>query len=354
MWIEIKNFSNYEVNPYECKVRNKKTNNELKPIINEYPRVKMKNDIGVYKSIYCHRLFMQLLPGNGNQVNHKDGNKLNWNISNLELVTQSENIQHFIKNNKNKLKTNSGKDFIIYNKITNTEMYFPNVIDGARYIIKYYVLNIGLKHTKHLILNTIKTGEIYFKDHVFIYYNFKINKKDFKEYNNSGYLISTKGEIYSTKNNKLMNPVLYNDYYHIFLHINNKKIKKSIHRLVAETHIPNPDNLPVVDHIDKNKLNNCVDNLRWSTISDNAKNVDVDYTNYETSNMKPLIAKNKDGKIIYIFRAINHIENIGFKVSTLEKKLNRKTIYYKGLYWEKVSREDFYKLKSAEVCQTNC
>lgn len=45
-----------------------------------------------------------------------------------------------------------------------------------------------------------------------------------------------------------------------------------IHRLVAQTFIPNPDNKPQVDHIDTNKSNNCVDNLRWATHSENMNN----------------------------------------------------------------------------------
>ena len=54
-----------------------------------------------------------------------------------------------------------------------------------------------------------------------------------------------------------------NGYFFCNLCKNGKTENKCIHRLVAETFIPNPSNLPQVNHKDENKENNCVDNLEW-------------------------------------------------------------------------------------------
>ena len=48
-----------------------------------------------------------------------------------------------------------------------------------------------------------------------------------------------------------------------------KKFKYSVHRLVAETFLKNPENRPIVMHVDDNPQNNSVKNLRWGTYSEN-------------------------------------------------------------------------------------
>lgn len=50
-----------------------------------------------------------------------------------------------------------------------------------------------------------------------------------------------------------------------------KAKKMTLHRLLAEAFVPNPHELPCVNHKDGNKLNNAIDNLEWCSYSDNLK-----------------------------------------------------------------------------------
>jgi hypothetical protein len=87
------------------------------------------------------------------------------------------------------------------------------------------------------------------------------------------YLIYEDGRVWSKITNKYLKNCLNNDgYYRVGLFNNKKKKFYSIHRLLALHFIPNPDNKDFVDHIDRNKTNNSLENLRWATRSENNQN----------------------------------------------------------------------------------
>jgi len=89
----------------------------------------------------------------------------------------------------------------------------------------------------------------------------------------SNYLIYDNGVVFSKKRNKFMKPQKNQlGYERILLSKNGKQKRFSIHRLVALHYIPKIEGKNVVDHIDGNKLNNNVNNLRWTTIIENCNN----------------------------------------------------------------------------------
>lgn len=97
--------------------------------------------------------------------------------------------------------------------------------------------------------------------------------KDIK--NHEGlYQVSNLGRIRSLYNYKrngtnILKPRLKHNYYQIGLRKDSIRKWYQVHRLVAQAFIPNPDNLPQVNHKDENKLNNNVDNLEWCTVAYN-------------------------------------------------------------------------------------
>ena len=208
--INIKNY--YEVSNLG-NVRNKNTNRILKSFDDKgYRTIGLRNNKKTQKNYFVHRLvaivFLGLDENNKETVvHHINSNTICNHINNLELCTSSQNAI-YAQNNK-KRRTFGG-----YACDLNNEEW--------KYIIGYEDL----------------------------------------------YMISNYGRVKNNKNYLLIPSI--KEYKAVGLSKNSKQKSYRIHRLVAMAFIENPNNYPVVNHKDGNKLNNHVDNLEWCTKSQNS------------------------------------------------------------------------------------
>lgn len=137
--------------------------------------------------------------------------------------------------------------------------------------------------------------------------------KDIKNYEGL-YQVSNLGRVKSlprNTNNQYKNGVIRQNiirgkgYYYINLYNKSTKLF-TIHRLVAEAFIPNPSNLPCINHIDGNKLNNRIDNLEWCSYSNNE--IHAYKHNLKTPLFKKVNQYDLDGNFIKTWNSIKEAE----------------------------------------------
>ena len=211
----------------------------------------------------AHRLILEaFLPNKDKtlQVNHKDGNKLNNNVNNLEWAEYSENTKHAYDNNLIKERRKS----------------------------EYYKNDLENEFWKKI--------------------------KDFP------YSVSSYGRVRNDRTNLLLKPSLTCGYYKVRLSYDGIVKDITIHNLVYCT-FNNLNNIPegyVVDHIDSNKINNKLDNLQLITLSENVKN--ALYKTGTNNSVKAVIQMTLNDEYINEFPScVEAAKQLGVDSSTISK-----------------------------------
>ena len=272
---QILNYENYEIDE-NGNVYNVCSKKFLKGSIGEngyrYYRLSKNNH---KKMFYAHRLvaeYFLLNPDNLPVVNHKDGNKLNNNVNNLEWVSYSDNTKHWHKN-KEKIQINR----------------------------EYYIEDLP--------------------------------NEEWKQYKN--YLVSSCGRVRHKKNNNLLKPSLACGYYKVRLSNNGLAEDYLIHKLVWElfSNCDIPDYNTVIDHVDGNKLNNNINNLRKITLSENVKA--ALYEQKTNSSAKRVGQYSLDGELLNVFVSTRKAaEELNLDSSTISKVCRGKNKTHGGFIFK--------------------
>ena len=273
-WRIVNNFENYEVSSLG-NVRNNKTGRVLKLTCRGGYLFTGLCQNSSSKTVPVHRLVALAFidnPENKPQVNHKDKNRSNNTISNLEWSTASENNIH---RSVNVTQTTNQQVKVWRIDITTDEKL--ELYDSI-YLAAQWIINNNDK----LCIDTVKSGiscasrGIYitsfgYKWSIYEYTN--LDDELWKAVRINGlthdtYFVSNLGRF---KNYKGIIMSDYKPHHSGYIYVRVDKNKYALHRIIASTFINNlePEINNVVNHIDGNKLNNSAANLEWTTIKGN-------------------------------------------------------------------------------------
>ena len=141
---------------------------------------------------------------------------------------------------------------------------------------------------------------------------------------NTRYKVNKYGDILGQKGFILKPGTDTAGYKFVNIHDDKKVFHLSVHRAVALTFIPNPNNYPQVNHIDLDKTNNHVDNLEWCT----------NKQNHDHSISKPVqMLDIKTGKVVKEFKAVRDVnEYFNAQAHQSVSKCCNNVPYYKTAY----------------------
>lgn len=291
-----------------------------------YMRACISNENGK-KQFRIHRLVAKAFipPINGkNFVNHINGIKNDNRVDNLEWVTAAENIKKAYETGLLKLnfKNRFGTEIEQYDLEGNLIKNWNSISEAAR------KLNIKQSKIRSSIISKNDCNGFKWK----VKKEIKISNEIWKNINKyPNYYISNFGRIKNKKN--ILRPSITNGYYGINLFNKEKKIRMQIHILVAKQFINNPKDLPFVNHINGNRLDNRIENLEWIDNSGNMIHA------FRIGLFKPKVCKvnqlSLDGTLIKEWKSISEAsKTLKILDSGICEVCKGKNKTYKGFKWE--------------------
>lgn len=293
VWKTLYNYSNYEFSSFG-NIRNKITNYTLNPGIKSgYLCISLKNDNGDRKSMRTHRAVALCFipnPLNKETVNHKDHNKLNNKLDNLEWATTTEQNNHKRKCKKEIQELVSSRPVWRIDKDTNKKIeYYKTIRFASQWCFDNNLTSVKDFNNGNNIkthISAVAQGKrLTTFGYKWEYCNDCENKYDDEEWKDipsdiikgiKGYKISKYGRVKNHKGRITEGSNHESGY--LWVSIAPKQYL--LHRLVAKTFIPNPENKEQVNHIDGNKQNTCANNLEWCSNTENQ----IHKVNYGLSN----------------------------------------------------------------------
>lgn len=327
-----------------------------------------------YKKItyQIHQLVAKMFNGEcpkDNFVVHKDFNKLNNSASNLTYMTKSAATQryHNLKDADSEDKPEVKKVISVKEKLalekntskkvisddTESENDYESESDSESDSKKNIVLLKKIKSVEDKIksleeeLKSLKKQlDILTKKNIPTRIEVKSDKKDNANdikiiLGFSKYEIDKKGNIFDTNTKyNVKSHINVNGYCRISLTPDGKKSNdrqnKYVHRLVAEAFIPNPKNLPYVNHINANKQDNRVENLEWCTSSENM----IHDSKVRKTGTRVYAFDAKTGKFYKSFDSIKAAgRKIGVDSTTITKVISGDRLLAGGYFWKKGENE---------------